>query len=240
VLVRDPLGVLLGEVAAGRPPAADLSVTVLPRAPGRAVAAVLGFVAHHVVAADVDPDWVRRTVPAGSLSARMGPAFLTALAGWVGVEPGGQDMVLVARPGRPTRPTRPTRATHPSCGRPTAPPTRGWTGPGGTGTRSPRGPPTAAWSRWAGGWPAGGRCRSRWRRAVEAADWAAGSQPRRWTWCRPARRCGRRCTHRTSRRCARSWPPATARSVPRCCSSDRGAVGGAVTVATGRRGGPPE
>jgi len=113
VLVRDPLGVLLGEVAAGRPPAADLSVTVLPRAPGRAVAAVLGFVAHHVVAADVDPDWVRRTVPAGSLSARMGPAFLTALAGWVGVEPGGQDMVLVARPGRPANPADPANPGHP-------------------------------------------------------------------------------------------------------------------------------
>jgi GNAT superfamily N-acetyltransferase len=94
------LGTLLDEVAAGRPPPADMSVTVLPRPRGRAVAVVLGFTAHHVVAADVDPDWVRAVLPAESLSARMGPAFLTALAERVGAEPGGQDTLLVA-PARP-------------------------------------------------------------------------------------------------------------------------------------------
>jgi GNAT superfamily N-acetyltransferase len=89
---------LLEDLAAGRPPAADMSVTVLPRPPGTAVAVLLGLTAHHVVAADVEPDWVRSVMPPVSLSGRMGPAVLTALAGRVGAEPGGQDVVLVTPP----------------------------------------------------------------------------------------------------------------------------------------------
>jgi GNAT superfamily N-acetyltransferase len=73
-------------------------VTVLPRAGGGAVAAVLGFTAHHVVAASVDPDWVRSVLPAGSLSAPLSARFLAALADRVGAEPGAIDAVLVAPP----------------------------------------------------------------------------------------------------------------------------------------------
>ncbi|HEV7654139.1 MAG TPA: GNAT family N-acetyltransferase [Mycobacteriales bacterium] len=71
-------------------------MTVLPRAAGGAVAGVIGFTAHHVVAADVDPDWVRSVLPPGSLSAPMSARFLAALADRVGAEPGAYDTVLVA------------------------------------------------------------------------------------------------------------------------------------------------
>jgi GNAT superfamily N-acetyltransferase len=90
------LGAVLAAAAAGRMPAPDGAVTVLPRAAGGAVAGVIGFTAHHVVAADVDPDWVRSVLPPGSLSAPMSARFLAALADRVGAEPGAYDAVLVA------------------------------------------------------------------------------------------------------------------------------------------------
>jgi GNAT superfamily N-acetyltransferase len=71
-------------------------VTVLPRAGGGAVAAVLGFTAHHVVAADVEPGWVRSVLPPGSLSAPLSARFVAALADRVGAEPGALDLVLLA------------------------------------------------------------------------------------------------------------------------------------------------
>jgi GNAT superfamily N-acetyltransferase len=86
-------------VAGGRPPAPDGSVRVLPRAAGGAVAAVLGFTAHHVVAADVDPDWVRSVLPAGSLTAPLSARFLVALADRLGAQPKAYDVLLVAPPG---------------------------------------------------------------------------------------------------------------------------------------------
>jgi GNAT superfamily N-acetyltransferase len=94
------LGAILAAAAAGRPPAADGGVTVVPRGAGGAVAGVVGFTAHHVVTADVDPDWVRAVLPPGSLSAPMSARFLAALADRVGAEPGAYDTVLVA-PGTP-------------------------------------------------------------------------------------------------------------------------------------------
>jgi GNAT superfamily N-acetyltransferase len=89
---------MLAAAAAGRPPAPDGGVTVVPRGVGGAVAGVVGFTAHHVVTADVDPDWVRSVLPPGSLSAPMSARFLAALADRTGAEPGAYDTVLVARP----------------------------------------------------------------------------------------------------------------------------------------------
>jgi GNAT superfamily N-acetyltransferase len=89
------LAEILAAAAAGHPPAPDGGVTVLPRAAGGAAAGVVGFTAHHVVAADVDPRWVRSVLPAGSLSAPMSARFLAALADRVGAEPGAYDVVLV-------------------------------------------------------------------------------------------------------------------------------------------------
>jgi GNAT superfamily N-acetyltransferase len=91
---------MLAAAAAGEPPGADGSVTVLPRAAGGAKAGVVGFTAHNVVAADVDPDWVHSILPPGSLSAPMSARFLAALADRVGAEPGAYDTVLLA-PARP-------------------------------------------------------------------------------------------------------------------------------------------
>jgi len=93
---------LLDRLAAGETPPADASVTTVP-APalpdGRRVPAlVVGGTAWHVVAADVDPDWVRAQVAADPLAAPLGARFLTALADRVGVEPGVVDAVLVAPP----------------------------------------------------------------------------------------------------------------------------------------------
>ena len=70
---------LLHDAARGTPPPADGLVEVWPALPG-AVDAVLGFTAHHVVAAGVDPDLVAARLPDGDLSAPMGAAFL----GWLG------------------------------------------------------------------------------------------------------------------------------------------------------------
>jgi GNAT superfamily N-acetyltransferase len=89
---------------------------VLPRPPGeRLAAAVLDFTAHLVVAADVEAGWPSRILPPGSLSARLGPRFLSALADRVGAEPGALDVVLLAPPagepaGGPADPPRPTTA----------------------------------------------------------------------------------------------------------------------------------
>jgi GNAT superfamily N-acetyltransferase len=105
-------------VAAGRPPAPDGSVRVLPRAAGGAAAAVLGFTAHHVVAADVDPAWVRSVLPAGSLSAPLSARFLAALADRAGAEPGAPDAVLVAPSAAVPLPgLAPTGAMHPRVAR---------------------------------------------------------------------------------------------------------------------------
>jgi len=92
------LGAVLAAAAAGLPPPPDGTVTVVPRAAGGAMAGVVGFTAHHVIAADVDPDWVRSVLPPGSLSAPMSARFLAALADRVGAEPGAYDVVLVAPP----------------------------------------------------------------------------------------------------------------------------------------------
>jgi GNAT superfamily N-acetyltransferase len=88
---------LLDEVAAGRFPPADGGLEVLTRPPGeRLAAAVLDFTAHTVVAAGVDARWVHGVLPSGSLSARLGPRFLSALADRIGAEPGALDLILLA------------------------------------------------------------------------------------------------------------------------------------------------
>ncbi|MCZ2829365.1 hypothetical protein O2W14_11020 [Modestobacter sp. VKM Ac-2986] len=72
-------------------------------APLGAPALVVGGTAWHVVAADVDPAWVRAQVAHDPVAAPLGARFLTALADRVGVEPGVLDAVLVAPPA-PERP----------------------------------------------------------------------------------------------------------------------------------------
>jgi GNAT superfamily N-acetyltransferase len=120
--VRDgELATILRDAAAGRPPPADGSVTVLAQPPGP-VAGILAFAAHHVVAADVDPAWVHARLPAGDLSAPLGSSFVGALTERLGVAPDNVDLVLVgtgtgAGVGHWLRPAGDDLADHPRVAR---------------------------------------------------------------------------------------------------------------------------
>ena len=93
---------MLDRLAAGHVPPADARVTTVP-APLGARALVVGGTSWHVVAADVEPDWVAGQVAGDPVTAPLGARFLAALAGRVGAEPGVLDAVLVAPPA-PARP----------------------------------------------------------------------------------------------------------------------------------------
>jgi len=90
----------LEQVGRGQPLPPTGAVTLLPRPAGVAVAAVLGFPAHHLIAADVDPAWLMTRLDPTSFVAELGrpmqPDFLTALGGQLRARPGGQDVLLVA------------------------------------------------------------------------------------------------------------------------------------------------
>ncbi len=94
-MTRHRLADLLDEAARGRFPPADERVEVLPAPPGAAMA-VVAFTGHHVVAADVDADWVARRLPDGDLLAPMSPRFLAALGAELHRRDDGLDVVLAA------------------------------------------------------------------------------------------------------------------------------------------------
>lgn len=106
--MRDPLAVLIAELAAGKPPPADGEVSVLRPTDDR-LYGVLAFTGHHVVVADIEPAWVHERLPAGDLSAPLQPSFLTTLAGATGRRVGSIDVVMLARagPGKPELDLRP-------------------------------------------------------------------------------------------------------------------------------------
>ncbi|HXD69517.1 MAG TPA: GNAT family protein [Gaiellales bacterium] len=91
-----PLAAVLDAAARGRFPRPDGTLAVLPAPPGASMA-VVGFTAHHVVAADVAPEWVRAELPGDDLSAPMSARFLVALGEGIGRAPGSLDVVLAAR-----------------------------------------------------------------------------------------------------------------------------------------------
>jgi hypothetical protein len=118
-LMAEPLLALLDDVASGRYPVPDGSVTVLPQ-PSARHAGVFGFTAHTVIAANVDPGWVRDQLPAGDLAAPLGPRFLSALCERTGRRIGSIDMLCVTRPlpGPPPIDLIPAKATqHPRVAR---------------------------------------------------------------------------------------------------------------------------
>jgi hypothetical protein len=86
---------MLHGTAVGRFPPADGTVTVVQEPQGPA-AAVLGFTAHFVVCAPVDPAWVHAQLPAGDLSAPLGAQFIVALADQLDAHIGANDAVLAA------------------------------------------------------------------------------------------------------------------------------------------------
>src|SRR5215204_2404478 len=93
-----PVQALLARVAAGDHPPADGTVTVLPP-PDERSHGVLAFTAHHVVIADVTPEWVRDRLPPGDLSAPLNPPFLAARRATAGRR--GSVLVTRTEPGRP-------------------------------------------------------------------------------------------------------------------------------------------
>lgn len=86
---------LLTEAVVGRFPPMDGQVMVTQQASGSA-AAVLGFTAHFVVCAPVDPGWVRAQLPPGDLSAPLSARFLVALSDTLGAGIGANDAVFAA------------------------------------------------------------------------------------------------------------------------------------------------
>ncbi|MPZ52810.1 MAG: GNAT family N-acetyltransferase [Acidimicrobiia bacterium] len=86
---------ILSDAAAGRFPAPDGSVDVIG-SPAGPVDAVLGFTAHHVVAADVDPDEICDHLRDDDVGAAMDPSFLAWLGERIGAYPGMIDLVMAA------------------------------------------------------------------------------------------------------------------------------------------------
>src|SRR4051794_2371094 len=160
-------------------------------------AVVVGGTAWHVVAADVDPAWVRSAVAHDPIAAPLGARFLAALADQVGAEPGSLDVVLVAppAPAAPGLELVPAEVDHPRVRRGPGHPSHvrvlgtphragglglgrrvGGRGGGPWSTVPPCGSgrrPTgrACWSS-AAGWPVGGRSAWRSTRPRAAVAWA--------------------------------------------------------------------
>ena len=70
---------------------------MLPALPGPRHC-VIGFTAHHVIAAEIDESTIRQRLDPDDLSAPMSAGFLLFLAGWLGANPGTLDLVFVAPP----------------------------------------------------------------------------------------------------------------------------------------------
>jgi GNAT superfamily N-acetyltransferase len=93
----DELAQLLDRAAAGKFPPADGSVTVLPQ-PAERDAGVLGFTAHAVVFADLDPDWITAQLPPDELAAPLSASFLHLLGTRLGRSSHSVDMLTCADP----------------------------------------------------------------------------------------------------------------------------------------------
>jgi GNAT superfamily N-acetyltransferase len=86
------------DAAAGRFPPADGATDLLP-SPDGSVHAVLAFTAHHIIAADVDPDDATARLDPHDIAAPMGAPFLAWLGSRLGAVAGTLDVVLAARAG---------------------------------------------------------------------------------------------------------------------------------------------
>jgi GNAT superfamily N-acetyltransferase len=95
--VSTRLAGLLSDVAAGRYPPPDGSVTILPP-PSRRDAGVIAFTAHSVIFVDLDPAWVRGLLPPEDLSGPLLPPFLQALSSATGRRVNSTDLLCVAAP----------------------------------------------------------------------------------------------------------------------------------------------
>ena len=59
---------------------------------------MIGFTAHHVIAAEIDEDTIRQRLDPEDLSQPMSAGFLLFLAGWLGANPGPIDVLMIAPP----------------------------------------------------------------------------------------------------------------------------------------------
>jgi len=111
-----PLAEMLRNAALGRFPDADGLVDVFPSPPGPADA-IIAFNAHHVIATDVDPAWVRARLRPGDLSAPLGAQFLSEMAERLRTAPGSVDAVFagigLGRCPQIALPEEPPAASHP-------------------------------------------------------------------------------------------------------------------------------
>jgi hypothetical protein len=105
-----PMSALFTRLALSVYPPADGVTEAMPRVAG-ALAAVLAFTGHCIVAADVAPTWVAAACPPWQLSAAYAPAFLAALAERTGGHPQALDVLLgaPAEAGPPELALLPTR-----------------------------------------------------------------------------------------------------------------------------------
>jgi GNAT superfamily N-acetyltransferase len=85
---------LLHQAAAGSPPPADFATTHLP-SPSSPADAVLSFFGHHVIASDVDAQWLASWTDADPF-AGSNIEFLAAFAAELGAQPGIFDAVFAA------------------------------------------------------------------------------------------------------------------------------------------------
>jgi GNAT superfamily N-acetyltransferase len=111
---QHPLAALLADAAAGRFPAPDGAVEVLPSPPGRSDA-VVAFTAHSFVASPVPEDELRARLDPTDFGAASDARFLAWLSERLGTPPGMLDLVLVApaREAHVTLVPRPELADHP-------------------------------------------------------------------------------------------------------------------------------
>ena len=117
--VGSPLAALLHDVATGRYPPPDGSVTILPQ-PSARDAGVISFTAHSVIFIDVDPVWVRGQLPPGDLAGPLLPPFLQAMCAKTGRRVNNIDLICVTAPrsGRPPLTLSPVVAvSHPRVAR---------------------------------------------------------------------------------------------------------------------------
>jgi GNAT superfamily N-acetyltransferase len=91
------LAAVLDSAAAGRFPAADGSVMVLPQ-PSERDAGVIGLTGYAVVFADADPGCISALLPEDDLSAPLSAAFLQALGQRLGLRSHSVDMLTCADP----------------------------------------------------------------------------------------------------------------------------------------------
>lgn len=91
------LAEIFTSLAGGLVPHLHDEVTIVPQ-PSRRDLGVLAVTGRSVVFADLDPAWIHARLPAGDLSAPLGPRFLHALELETGRHMGTVDLLAVAAP----------------------------------------------------------------------------------------------------------------------------------------------